>query len=50
MPPGHVLSDLANENLAGVHAVPVGARVLTRVLRLAEQEGARTFEDARNGK
>src|ERR1700722_1438569 len=50
MPPGHVLSDLANENLPGVHAVPVDARVLTRVLRLAQQEGATTSEDARNGK
>ena len=50
MPPGHVLSDLANENLPGVHAVPVDARVLTRVLRLAQQEGARTSEDALNGK
>jgi len=50
MPPGHVLSDLANENLPGVRAVPVEARVLTRVLRLAQQEGARTSEDALNGK
>jgi malonate decarboxylase epsilon subunit len=50
MPPGHVLSDLANENLPGVRAVPVEARVLTRVLRLAQQEGARTSEHALNGK
>jgi malonate decarboxylase epsilon subunit len=38
MPPGHVLSDLANENLPGVYAVPVEAGVLTRVLRLTQQE------------
>jgi malonate decarboxylase epsilon subunit len=49
MPPGHILSDLANENLPGVHAVPVEARVLTRVLRLAQQDGAGTSEGARNG-
>jgi malonate decarboxylase epsilon subunit len=42
MPPGHILSDLAKENLRGVDAVPVEAGVLTRVLRLAQQEGART--------
>src|SRR6202453_1562197 len=47
MPPGHILSDLAKENLPGVHAVPVEARVLTRVLRLAQQDGAGTSEDAR---
>ena len=49
MPPGHILSDLAKENLPGVHAVPVEARVLARVLRLAQQDGAGTSEDARNG-
>jgi malonate decarboxylase epsilon subunit len=49
MPPGHILSDLAKENLPGVHAVPVEACVLTRVLRLAQQDGAGTSEDARNG-
>jgi malonate decarboxylase epsilon subunit len=49
MPPGRILSDLAKENLPGVHAVPVEARVLTRVLRLAQQDGAGTSEDARNG-
>jgi len=49
MPPGHILSDLAKENLPGVHAVPVEARVLARVLRLAQQDVAGTSEDARNG-
>jgi malonate decarboxylase epsilon subunit len=38
MPPGHILSDLAKENLKGIDAVPVEARVLTRVLRLTQQE------------
>jgi malonate decarboxylase epsilon subunit len=38
MPPGHVLSDLAKENLKGIDAVPVEAGVLTRVLRLTQQE------------
>jgi malonate decarboxylase epsilon subunit len=42
MPPGHILSDLAKENLRSVDAVPVEAGVLTRVLRLAQQEVART--------
>jgi malonate decarboxylase epsilon subunit len=42
MPPGHILSDLAKENLQGIDAVPVEAGVPTRVLRLAQQEGART--------
>jgi malonate decarboxylase epsilon subunit len=42
MPPGHILSDLAKENLRGIDAVPVEAGVPTRVLRLAQQEGART--------
>jgi malonate decarboxylase epsilon subunit len=42
MPPGHILSDLAKENLRGIDAVPVEADVLTRVLRLAQQERART--------
>jgi malonate decarboxylase epsilon subunit len=37
MPPGHILSDLAKENLRGIDAVPVEAGVLTRVLRLAQQ-------------
>ncbi len=38
MPPGHVLSDLANENLSGVKSVPVDPAVLARVLRLAHEE------------
>jgi malonate decarboxylase epsilon subunit len=42
MPPGHILSDLAKENLLGVDAVSVETGVLTRVLGLAQQEGART--------
>jgi len=42
MPPGHTLSDLAQQNLSGVSAIPVEARVLPRVLRLAQQEEANT--------
>jgi len=42
MPPGHVLSDLANANLPGINAVPVETDLLPRVLRLARQEEART--------
>ena len=38
MPPGHVLSDLANENLPGVSALAVESDILPRVLRLAHQE------------
>ena len=38
MPPGHVLSDLAKENLPGVNAVAVERDILPRVLRLAQQE------------
>jgi malonate decarboxylase epsilon subunit len=38
MPPGHVLSDLAKENLPGVNALPVERDTLPRVLRLARQE------------
>ncbi len=41
MPPGCVLSNLANENLAGIRAIPVAASVLPRILRLAQDEGAR---------
>jgi malonate decarboxylase epsilon subunit len=40
MPPGHTLSDLANENLAGIHSVPVEASALLRVLRLAQMQKA----------
>jgi malonate decarboxylase epsilon subunit len=49
MPPGHTLSDLAEENLPGVKSVPVEASVLSKVLRLAHQEEASTFEATRNG-
>jgi malonate decarboxylase epsilon subunit len=38
MPPGHTLSDLAEENLPGIKSVPVEASVLSRVLRLTHQE------------
>jgi malonate decarboxylase epsilon subunit len=38
MPPGHVLSDLAKENLAGVCAFAVEKNSLQRVLRFARQE------------
>jgi malonate decarboxylase epsilon subunit len=38
MPPGHVLSDLAKENLPGVNALPVERDTLPRALRLARQE------------
>jgi malonate decarboxylase epsilon subunit len=38
MPPGHILSHLAKENLKGIDAVPVEAGALTRVLRLTQQQ------------
>jgi malonate decarboxylase epsilon subunit len=38
MPPGHVLSDLAQTSLTGVNSIPVDARVLPRVWYLARQE------------
>jgi malonate decarboxylase epsilon subunit len=38
MPPGHILSDLAKENLSGVSALSVESDVLSRVLRVAHQE------------
>ena len=38
MPPGHVLSDLARENLPGMNALAVEKDTLPRVLRLAQQE------------
>jgi malonate decarboxylase epsilon subunit len=38
MPPGHVLSDLAKENLPGVNALPVERDILPRIMRLAQQE------------
>jgi malonate decarboxylase epsilon subunit len=48
VPPGHTLSDLAEENLPGIKSVPVEASVLSRVLRLAHQEEASTLEASRN--
>jgi malonate decarboxylase epsilon subunit len=41
MPPGHVLSDLARENLSEVNSIAVDAAVLPRVLRLAQLEELR---------
>ena len=38
MPPGHVLSDLAKENLPGVTALPAEKIILPRIMRLAQQE------------
>ena len=38
MPPGHILSDLAKENLPAVSALAVESDVLARVLRVARQE------------
>jgi malonate decarboxylase epsilon subunit len=38
MPPGHVLTDLAKENLPGVNALAVEEDILPRVLHLAQQE------------
>jgi malonate decarboxylase epsilon subunit len=38
MPPGHVLSDLAKNNLPGVNALAVEKDVISRVLRFARQE------------
>ena len=37
MPPGHVLTDLANENLPGITALAVESGALPRILRLAQQ-------------
>jgi malonate decarboxylase epsilon subunit len=48
MPPGHTLSDLAEENLPGIKSVPVEASILSRVLRLAHKEEASTLEADRN--
>jgi malonate decarboxylase epsilon subunit len=44
MPLGHVLSELAEQNLTGVKSVPVDPAVLPRILRLAQQEEAKTRE------
>jgi hypothetical protein len=38
MPPGHVLRDLAKENLPGVDAFAVERDSLQRVLRFAKQD------------
>jgi len=38
MPPGHVLTDLAEQNLPTVRAIAVSAAVTTRILRLARLE------------
>jgi malonate decarboxylase epsilon subunit len=38
MPPGHVLSDLAKDNLPGVNALAVEKHILPRLLRFARQE------------
>jgi malonate decarboxylase epsilon subunit len=38
MPPGHILSDLATENLPGVTALAVEKDVLSRVMRFARRE------------
>jgi malonate decarboxylase epsilon subunit len=40
MPPGHVLSDLARENLSDVNSVPIDADMLPKALRLGRLEGA----------
>jgi malonate decarboxylase epsilon subunit len=49
MPPGHTLSDLAEENLPGINSVPVEGSILPKVLCLVHQEEASTLEAARNG-
>jgi malonate decarboxylase epsilon subunit len=40
MPPGHSLSDLAEQNLPSINSVPVEASVLPRVLRLVQMQNA----------
>jgi malonate decarboxylase epsilon subunit len=42
MPPGHVLSDLARENLSDVNSIPIDTDVLPKALRLARLEEAVT--------
>jgi malonate decarboxylase epsilon subunit len=42
MPPGHVLSDLARENLSDVNSVPIDTDGLPKALRLARLEEAAT--------
>jgi malonyl CoA-acyl carrier protein transacylase len=40
MPPGHVPSDLATENISGINSIPVDPAVLLRVLRPVERRGS----------
>jgi malonate decarboxylase epsilon subunit len=40
MPPGHILSDLAERNLSGVRAIPVVTGALPKIFRLAQLEEA----------
>jgi malonate decarboxylase epsilon subunit len=40
MPPGHTLSDLAEQNLPSINSIPVEASVLPKVLRLAQMQNA----------
>lgn len=42
MPPGHTLTELVRQNLPGVDSMPVEARTLPRILRLARREQANT--------
>jgi malonate decarboxylase epsilon subunit len=42
MPPGHILSDLAEENLPDVNSIPVATNLVPKVLHLARQEEAFT--------
>ena len=42
MPPGHVLSDLARENLSDINSIPIDADALPKALRLARLEEAVT--------
>jgi malonate decarboxylase epsilon subunit len=42
MPPGHILSDLARENLSDVNSVPINSAVLPKALRLARLEDTAT--------
>lgn len=49
MPPGHVLSDLAKENLPGVSALAVERDSLPRVLRFAKQDEPRLIPEPSHG-
>jgi malonate decarboxylase epsilon subunit len=42
MPPGHTLSDLAEQNLTDVDSVPVETTVLPRIFRMAREEAVNT--------